>query len=472
MLLLGGGFAYVGIYRTLTAAVDNALAARAAALPRLVGVERGEARDEVRGERREPVPLPPGDRYVIKTALGQTIARSAATETAQPPRVIDRQTVRLADGTRLRSVSVEVEVADAQGQLQTATIVYSTPTRELDAMLNRLLIVFVAVGVCSAIGAGIVARSVARRALGPVNRAAEALATIDESTLGRSSSEAGAAVDPANMPVELRGIAQRLREMLARLDASAQQRRRFLADAAHELRTPIAALMTTLEVALRHDHDPTELREMLQDALDSTHSMRQLAEALLEHARGQLALERTEQVERVDVAKLLDECVGIARGLARGRQISVEGTWPQGLAAGVSLVRLRSIVLNLLSNAVTYTRSGGRVQLEAGWVDTPEGRRLRLVVSDDGPGIAAEHLPHLFEPFYRAAPAQPAQMAPGGEQREHHGLGLFLVASHAQAMGGHCQVQSQPGHGARFEVILAAADLALAPGDAQAMSAS
>src|SRR5690606_7558069 len=140
-----------GIHRTLTEALDDALAMRAAALPRLVGVDRPVTGQG--GRLDENVPLPPGDRFVIRTDLGQTIARSAQIDGAPSPRVVDRQTVRLADGTRLRSVSVAVDLAEGDDAAQPAMIVYSTPMDALDAILLRLMVVFLAVGAGSAIGA-------------------------------------------------------------------------------------------------------------------------------------------------------------------------------------------------------------------------------------------------------------------------------------------------------------------------------
>jgi two-component system sensor histidine kinase BaeS len=118
--------------------------------------------------------------------------------------------------------------------------------------------------------------------------------------------------------------------------------------------------------------------------------------------------------------------------------------------------RLRSIILNLLSNAIEHTLRGGRVELAA----SRTANALELSIADTGNGIAPEHLPHVFEPFYRADDARTSHSG-------HLGLGLFLVRTHAQAMGGTCTVESEFGRGSRFTVALPQPDpsaaLAAAP---------
>jgi signal transduction histidine kinase len=110
--------------------------------------------------------------------------------------------------------------------------------------------------------------------------------------------------------------------------------------------------------------------------------------------------------------------------------------------------RFRSILINLIGNAVEHNRSGGNVQIDCSPTEDPQ--TLRIEVRDDGPGIAPEHLPHVFEPFYRADPSR--GVAAGAPS--HLGLGLFLVQTHAQALGGSCQVQNVAVSGATFRVTL------------------
>jgi len=99
-------------------------------------------------------------------------------------------------------------------------------------------------------------------------------------------------------------------------------------------------------------------------------------------------------------------------------------------------------VLNLVSNAIEYNHPGGTVEVRA----CGQNGSAEIVVKDDGPGISPEHLPHLFQPFYRADPARNAD--------GHLGLGLFLVDSHVKAMGGECRVESALGSGTTFRVRL------------------
>jgi signal transduction histidine kinase len=152
-------------------------------------------------------------------------------------------------------------------------------------------------------------------------------------------------------------------------------------------------------------------------------------------------LSHDEAVEEVDLAPLLDQCAQQATVLASERGVDVRSEIPEHVPVKIQPQRLRSIIVNLLSNAVEYNQPGGRVEL----LVRPNGQFIHLTVSDTGPGIAAEHLPHLFEPFYRADRARSVQ--PG-----HLGLGLSLVRSHVSALGGEIRVESRVGEGTAFHV--------------------
>jgi signal transduction histidine kinase len=237
-------------------------------------------------------------------------------------------------------------------------------------------------------------------------------------------------------------MASRLNEMLSRIEAAYVQRHQFLADASHELRTPVAALVTTAEVALRRPRTAESYRETLESCLTDARLLRQLVERLMEQCRAD-TLSHDETPEEIQLAPLLDLCADQAAALARDRDVTVTRDLPPDFRFRTQPGRLRSVVINLLSNAVEYNRPGGRVELRA----APNGRVLRLSVTDTGKGVAAEHLPHLFEPFYRADRARSAESG-------HLGLGLALVQSHVQALGGQIRVESVLGEGTTFQVEL------------------
>jgi signal transduction histidine kinase len=240
--------------------------------------------------------------------------------------------------------------------------------------------------------------------------------------------------------------------MLARLEGAFVRRKQFLADASHELRTPVAALVTTIEVALRRPRGAEELTSTLQTCLTDARYLKRLVNVLLEHARGEAtAASQVHAAEPVDAAELLFECADVVDSLADARGIRVERSIAGSLGAVMGAQRLRSIVTNLLSNAIEYNQSGGTVELAA----RVDRATLVIVVRDTGRGITPEHLPHLFEPFYRVDGVRRGGDA-GGEG-PHLGLGLFLVDSHVKALGGRCTVESTAGVGTTVTVTLPAA---------------
>jgi signal transduction histidine kinase len=204
----------------------------------------------------------------------------------------------------------------------------------------------------------------------------------------------------------------------------------------------VAALVTTAEVALRRPRTAESYRETLETCLADARLLRQLVERLMEQCRAD-TLSHDETPEEIQLAPLLDLCADQAAALARDREVTVTRDVPPDFRFKTQPGRLRSVVINLLSNAVEYNRPGGRVELWA----APNGKVLRLSVKDTGRGVAAEHLPHLFEPFYRADRARSGESG-------HLGLGLALVQSHVQALGGSIRVESVVGEGTTFQVEL------------------
>jgi len=219
---------------------------------------------------------------------------------------------------------------------------------------------------------------------------------------------------------ELERLGTTLNEMLDRLEAALERERDFVADAGHELRTPLALLRTELELALRHGDTAEELRTAIQAASEEAERLVQLAEDLLLIARsdkGELALRR----EPIDVATLLASVATRFewRAADAGREIvqnALAGTFVSG-----DRIRLEQALGNLVDNALRH--GGGTVHLEAA---TERGRRVALYVRDDGVGFPPEFLPRAFERFTR----------PSSDRRGGTGLGLSIVRTIAVAHGG------------------------------------
>jgi signal transduction histidine kinase len=261
------------------------------------------------------------------------------------------------------------------------------------------------------------------------------IGTIDEKKLDRR-------VAAMELPAELRPMAEKLNEMLARLEREFVQRKQFLADTAHELRTPVAAILTRLEVTLRRPREAGALTDALRIALSDVRLLRRLVDALLEQVRNDRTLAGKEPM-CVDVSALLEQCATLADSLACAKEVTIERKFAAGLLGEFQLVGLQSIITNLLANAVQYSPVGSSIELSASAV----GNQLQLSVRDCGPGIDPDVLPHIFEPFYRGDSAH-------NGNEGHLGLGLFLVQSHAKAMGGRCEVDTAVGMGCVFRVWL------------------
>jgi signal transduction histidine kinase len=450
ILVAGGCAAYWVTRSVLLTDLDNSLVANVRALPQVGGGRAGTL----------PPTAQPEDRYLIKNAIGQTVGTPAdlakrAADDPLPPHTAAFMT--LPGGKRFRKVSVRLPaVGNADGTAGApaggspdgsregsagaraqagglVTVVYSRPTDQLDRVLNRLAVALAVFGLAAGAGAAAVAVGVARAALRPLQATADVVGVIDEKNLDRR-------IDEHSLPAELRPVASRLNAMLERLDHAFAQRKQFLADASHELRTPVAALVTTLEVALRRKRDAAELTRTLENCLSDARYLRRLVTTLLELARGESAGEPA--AEAFDAAAVLDQCVAVAEALAASREVRVVRSYAGPLSLVSDPDLLRGIVTNLLANAVEHNRAGGVVELCAGVA----GGVLRFSVRDTGPGISPEHLPNVFQPFYRAE----ASRRRGSEP--HLGLGLFIVESHLKAVGGTCRVESKEGVGTVIHV--------------------
>jgi signal transduction histidine kinase len=221
-----------------------------------------------------------------------------------------------------------------------------------------------------------------------------------------------------------------------------ERQERFAVAASHELRTPLTALQGTLEVALLRDRTSTQYKEILSKAAAEAARMGTLVGDLLALARVQSnweLLARAPLDLRVVAREAAEGVEPLAARKGQTLQVELDGPLP---TCGDRL-KLRQVLTNLLDNAITYTPEGGAIRLSA---RAARGRAV-IAVRDTGPGIEAQHLPHLFDPFYRVDSAR-------GGGSGHTGLGLALAAWIVQAHGGHLEVESRIGVGTVFTLTL------------------
>ena len=241
---------------------------------------------------------------------------------------------------------------------------------------------------------------------------------------------------------ELDRLIDTFNRMIERLENSFQQMRQFTADVSHELRTPITAVRGQLEVALLTAQGEEQLRDAILTALEETERLSDFVKAMLQLSQaesGQLVLCKAPR----DLCMIARDVLDQYRIPAEDAGLRLVADLPSQCIGEVDRIQFERLLSNLLSNAVKYTPSGGevRVELQSG------EHQVKLAVADTGRGIPREHLPHIFDRFYRV---------PSTDSSDTRGIGLGLsfVAWIVKAHGGSIDVTSTPGRGARFLVTL------------------
>lgn len=279
--------------------------------------------------------------------------------------------------------------------------------------------------------------AITRRAFRPVQEIVKAAEAISSgSDLTRRIGLAG------NEHDEISALGHAFDEMFARLEESFNRERQFASDASHELRTPIAAILTQCEYALSLPEDNAEQRMCLERIQRQAKRMSTLVSQLLELTRAdqqRAAIRR----ESFDLSELIEVVLEQMEPQAQACGIEFRTRLKPNLSFFGDPSLMMRLILNLVSNAIQYGRSGGFVLVSL----TDDGRQAELRVEDNGIGIAPEHTPHIFERFYRADPSRSAQSGSSG-------LGLSMVAWIVKAHGGTVGVSSTLGVGTTFTVTL------------------
>jgi heavy metal sensor kinase len=373
-----------------------------------------EGRPHVSSPRRRPFALPLSAAARARAARGQTTFETVVLTGAEPVRVLTMPIVR--DGRVAEILQVGMLLRRARATLD----------RYLDT-----LIVLIPLGVgLAALGGAVIAQF----ALRPVDQMTRTARRITAEDLSQR-------VERRGTGDELDRLAETMNGMLARLEQAFAQTRRFAADAAHELRTPLAVLRGSIEVALRGDRSPEEYRRVLASSLEEVERLIRLSEDLLLLSRSVAGPEPARAP--VDLEPLLLEVfdVGARLGRAAGVSVRVETAVPASVRGDANA--LRRALLNLVENAVKYTAAGGKVELAL----VPDGGWAVLTVADTGIGVEPADADRIFEPFVRLDAARSRDT--GGA-----GLGLAIARSIVVAHGGTLAVESRPGEGSRFTIRL------------------
>jgi heavy metal sensor kinase len=294
---------------------------------------------------------------------------------------------------------------------------------------------------------GVLGWFLAGRALDPVNSVADAAQRITHSNLDVQ-------IPSRKTGDELDRLIEAFNHMMTRLNRSFEQIRQFSTDVSHELRTPLTVVRGQLEVALFTAKTVDQYRDAMADALEGVERLSNIVRALLllsQAESGQLVLQKTE----INLAELIRDLVDQHQIPAEAQGIRLEADLPSSCMLSADRIQIERLVSNLLGNAIKYTPAGGQVKVRL----LAQMNDVKLIVEDTGVGISPEHLPHIFDRFYRV---------PSSDPEKGLGLGLSFVAWIAGAHSGTVTVESKPNEGTRFTVLLPAGRWSLTPSEPNA----
>jgi two-component system heavy metal sensor histidine kinase CusS len=356
-------------------------------------------------------------------------------ELAQLPRHDGaRRELRSRSGKPFLSLIVSVQRADGAGTARFMQVAMDIEHDEsiLAQYRQRLWLIFgTSLVLCSGVG-----YLIARAGLSPVATIARTAAHIRSSTLHER-------IETTGLPGELAGLAATFNGMLDRLEQSFAHVSRFSDDVAHELRTPVNNLRGEIEVALAMQRSSEDYREILSSCLEECTRIGRLIQTLLFLARADTSIEALQR-ENIDVADELTKVEDYYGAAALDAAVQLRIISASALHARLDRTLFQQAVGNLVSNAIAHTPPGGTVTVAASVV----AERLTVQVSDTGCGIAPEHLPRVFDRFYRVDRTR--------GHPHNAGLGLAVVRSIATRHGGDVQIDSEVGRGTVVRVQLPA----------------
>jgi two-component system heavy metal sensor histidine kinase CusS len=350
---------------------------------------------------------------------------------------------RLGDGSRSRAGAVYGRLANGTDQVE---IIAALTSGERIALLARYRMHLIEAAFSGAVIVVLLSLLLIRAGLRPLRRIALEAASV---TVNRLQTR----LDAASAPLELQELVTAINGMLDRIEDGFQRLSQFSADVAHDLRTPISNLLGQTQVTLNKPRTPEEYQSLLASNVEEFERLSRMVENMLFLARAdnaQVALRK----ERFDVRDELARVAEYFQGMVEegGVSILIGGDYNDADASSgkVELVAdpslLRRALHNLLANAIRYTPRGGSIRLDV----LQRGGEVAVSVSNPGPGIEPEHLPHLFDRFYRADPAR-------SDSAFSAGLGLAIVQSIARLHGGRVEVESRPKEVTIFRLVFPAA---------------
>jgi two-component system sensor histidine kinase QseC len=379
---------------------------------------------------REYQPSSDAEYFQVWDKDGRTLARSPSLKKNDLPHLSSSterpeiQDLVLPDGRRGRAAFMRVsprsesesgtETEPSEAYEGEVDLVIAKSTEELDHTMRILLVGMLFFAFLLLLGAMAIVHSVVGRSLLPLDAIGRETASIEAAELGHRFPEEG-------LPDEIRPISHRLNELLSRLETAFKRERRFTADVAHELRTPIAELRALAEVGLEQASSRDGLEDpkpFLQDALDIASHLERLVGTLLSLVRCQAGRQVVHQ-ERFDLSALIQETWARYKGTASEKELVCKFRLPAKAPVETDRSILAAVLSNLFSNAATHSPRGGEL---ACYVACDNGQFM-VTLRNANKHISQEDLEHLFDPFWQKDPSR--------SDAGHSGLGLSLVSAYA-----------------------------------------
>jgi signal transduction histidine kinase len=270
----------------------------------------------------------------------------------------------------------------------------------------------------------LIAAVIVRKGLNPLNSIAAEIATITEDNLTTR-------ITAEHVPTEVVPIKNRLNELMSRLEASFNKERQFNADVAHELRTPLAGIRSTIEVTLVRDRQATEYRQALSDCLEITKTMQAMVSNLLMLA-GLDTRQNSFHVDQVKIAEVVNSCWNSCSEKAIYREITFDNRIDSEMAYQMDRQNLSIILSNVLDNAVEYADKGGKIWATA----CVKNDAVEISISNTGCRLTTDQVSRVFDSFWRADVSR-------SDAGSHCGLGLALVRKLARTLGGYVAAELQ-----------------------------
>jgi heavy metal sensor kinase len=430
LLLLFGMMAYFMLSHSLYQSLDNSLMTNALALEDSLDIENGQVN---LGDTEQP-----GELVLVYGVDGSLLqGLSWGVEVPHVDTLVAQALESHASFLTAQTASgqgIRLYVAPFSDQPGISAIVVGRSTEGVTDVLGNFETILIIAGLATLALAGGGGFFMARRVLKPVERIRQTAEEIGERDLSRRIEVAG--------KDELGRLASTLNQMIGRLEAAFSRQRQFTADASHELRTPLAIVQAESTLSLRKKRTLDDYRKSLELISQEAGHMSAIVGKLLYLARIDAGKDQV-KFERINLKELLTDLSSDVEVLAREKGVEFKLAPLEDLTVEGDKLKLEQLFMNLLENAIKYTPSGGSISASIVRGD----KTAVIAIKDTGIGISKEHIPHLFERFYRVDKAR--SRAEGGA-----GLGLAICKHIAEVHHGKIEVESQVDKGSTFSVFI------------------